>query len=89
MIEENWFDTISFDNLAIEQLSPSRLMSEHEYAEFFMGEDGSHTLFVDLVNNNFAVRSTWEDRYPIMDNIVDMFNKVKEVSGHDRQAHVC
>ena len=89
MIEENWFNTISFDNLAIEQLKPNRLMSEHEYSEFFMGEDGSHTLFVDLVNNNFAVSSTWEDRYPITDNIVDMFNKVKEVSGHDRQAHVC
>ena len=84
MIEENWFDTISFDNLAIEQLKPNRLMSEHEYSEFFMGEDGSHTLFIDLVNKNFAVSSTWEDRYPITDDIKEMFKKVKEVSGHDR-----
>lgn len=84
MIEENWFNTISFDNLAIEQLKPNRLMSEHEYSEFFMGEDGSHTLFVDLVNKNFAVSSTWEDRYPMTDDIKEMFKKVKEVSGHDR-----
>ena len=82
MIEENWFNTISFDNLAIEQLKPSRLMSEEAYNEFYMGNDGSHTMFIDLVENNFAVSSTWSDRYPIMDNIVDMFNKVKEVSGH-------
>ena len=84
MIEEQWFNTISFDNLAIEQLKPARLMSAHEYSEFFMGEDGTHTMFIDMVNNNFAVSSTWEERYPIMDNIKDMFNKVKEVSGHAR-----
>ena len=57
-------------------------MSEEAYNEFYMGNDGSHTMFIDLVENNFAVSSTWSDRYPIMDNIVDMFNKVKEVSGH-------
>ena len=82
MVEENWFDTISFDNLAIEQLKPNRLMSEHEYAEFFMGNDGSHTMYVDLVNEEFAVSSTSKVRFPLMDNIVDMFNKVREVSGN-------
>ena len=82
MVEEQWFNTISFDNLAIEQLKPSRLMSEEAYNEFYMGNDGQHTMFIDLVENNFAVSSTWSDRYPIMDNIIDMFNKVKEISGH-------
>ena len=48
-----------------------------------MGNDGQYTMFIDLVNKEFAVSSTWSDRYPIMDNIVDMFKKVKEVSGHD------
>ena len=57
-------------------------MSKDEYNEFFMGNDGQHTMFIDLVENNFAVSSTWSDRYPIMDNIVDMFNKVREVSGN-------
>ena len=82
MVEEKWFNTISFDNLAIEQLKPNRLMSEEAYNEFYMGNDGSHTLFVDLVEENFAVSSTWTERYPLMDNIVDMFAKVKEVSGN-------
>ena len=88
MIEEEWFNTISFDNLAIEQLNPSRLMSEEAYNEFYMGNDGSHTLFVDLVENKFAVSSTWSDRYPIMDNIVDMFKKVKEVSKKHEQESI-
>ena len=83
MINEGWFNTISFDNLAIQQLKPARLMSEEDYSEFYMGDDGQHTMFIDLVKNEFAVSSTWEDRYPITDNIVDMFRKVKEVSGHD------
>ena len=82
MVEEKWFNTISFDNLAIEQIKPARLMSEEDYSEFYMGDDGSHTMFIDMVNNEFAVSSTWEDRYPISDDIKDMFAKVKEVSGH-------
>lgn len=82
MIEKKWFNTISFDNLAIKQLNPGRLMSEKEYDQFYMGDDGSHTMYIDLVNKNFAVSSTAEERYPLMDNIVDMFNKVREVSGH-------
>lgn len=89
MINEHWFNTISFDNLAIEQLKPARLMSEEDYSEFYMGDDGSHTMFINMVDNEFTVSSTWNKRYPITDNIIDMFKKVKEVSGHDRQAHVC
>ena len=84
MIEEKWFNTISFDNLAIEQLKPSRLMNETEYNEFFMGNDGSHTCYIDLVNEEFAVSSTATERFPLMDNIVDMFKKVREVSGNAR-----
>ena len=75
-------NTIAFDNLAIEQLKPARLMSEEEYNEFFMGTDGSHTLFVDLVKEEFAVGSTATERFPLMDNIIDMFKKVREVSGN-------
>ena len=80
MVEEGWFNTISFDNLAIEQLNPSRLMSNDAYREFYMGNDGQFTLFIDLVKEEFAVGSTATERFPLMNNIVDMFNKVKQVS---------
>lgn len=80
MVKEGWFNTISFDNLAIKQLNPSRLMSDDAYREFYMGDDGQFTLFVDLVKKEFAVGSTATERFPLMNNIVDMFNKVKQVS---------
>lgn len=82
MINNGWFNTVSFDNLAIEQLKPRRLLSEEAYEEFYMGDDGSHTLFIDSVNKNFGVSSTATERFPITDNIKDMFDKVREVSGH-------
>jgi len=78
MIEKEWFNTISFDNLAIEQLNVKRLMSEEEWNEFYMGDDGTMTFYVDLVNEEFGVSSTAEKRFPLMDNIVDMFSIVKE-----------
>lgn len=83
MVNNSWFNTVSFDNLAIEQLKPSRLLTKEQYDEFYMGDDGSHTMYVDLVNNEFAVSSTATERFPVMDNIKDMFDKVREVSGHD------
>lgn len=83
MINNGWFNTVSFDNLAIEQLKPSRLLTKEQYDEFYMGDDGDFTLYVDLVNNEFAVSSTATERFPVMDNIKDMFDKVREVSGHD------
>jgi hypothetical protein len=83
MVNNGWFNTVSFDNLAIEQLKPRRLLTAEQYDEFYMGDDGSHTMYVDLVNNEFAVSSTATERFPVMDNIKDMFDKVREVSGHD------
>ena len=84
MVNEGWFNTISFDNLAIEQLQPKRLMSDDSYDEFFMGTDGQFTMYVDLVNKQFAVGSTATDRFDLLPDIVDMFSKVREVSSNDR-----
>ena len=83
MVNNGWFNTVSFDNLAIEQLKPGRLLTKEQYDEFYMGDDGNFTLFVDSVNKNFGVSSTAKERFPIADNIIEMFNKVREVSGHD------
>lgn len=74
IIDNNWFDVVSFDNLAVEQLDIKRLMSEDEWDRFFMGDDGSHTLYVDLAEKKFAKSSTSVKRYNLTDNIIDMFN---------------
>ena len=59
--EHNWFKTISFDNLAIEQLEPKRFLSDEFYQEHYMGEDygkmTSASFYVDLVENIFAPNS--------------------------------
>lgn len=71
------YSVISFDNLAIKQLDPKRLMTEEKWEEFYMGDDGKFTMYVDLVNKKFAKSSVSTNRYDITDNIVDMFNIVR------------
>ena len=72
----NHFNVISFDNLAITQLNVKRLMSEEDWQEFYMGDDGNYTFYLDLVDGNFGKNSLSTDRYPIMDSIDDMFQKI-------------
>ena len=77
IIDEKWFTTISFDNLAIEQLDVKRLMTEDEWNKFYMGDDGAHTFYVDLVNNKFAKSSTSTKRYDLIDDVNTMFNVIR------------
>ena len=77
IINEGWFEVVSFDNLAIKQLEAQRLMSNEDWEQFYMGDDGSATLFVDMVNREFAKSSTSTERYPIEDDIATMFEKIR------------
>lgn len=77
IINEGWFEVVSFDNLAIKQLDAQRLMSNEDWEQFYMGDDGSATLFIDMVNREFAKSSTSTDRYPLEDDIVTMFEKIR------------
>lgn len=78
MVNNGWFNTVSFDNLAIEQLKPRRLLTPEQYDEFYMGDDGDFTLYVDLVNNEFAQSSTATQRFPLKDDIKEIFEIVKQ-----------
>lgn len=71
------FKAVSFDNLAIEQLNPKRIMTEKEWQRFYMGDDGNFTMYIDLVNKKFAKSSLSNIRYDITNNIIDMFNTVR------------
>ena len=73
------FKVISFDNLAIEQLDVKRLVSDEDWEEFYMGDDGTITFYLDLVEGTFGKNSlaTEDKRYPIMNNIDDMFEKIR------------
>lgn len=74
----NGFKVVSFDNLAIEQLNVRRLMSDEEWNEFYMGDDGKITYFIDIVERKFARSSTaaFDKRYDLLDSVDDMFQKI-------------
>lgn len=72
------FKVVSFDNLAIEQLNVRSLMSDEDWNEFYMGDDGTVTFYVDMVERKFA-RSSMADfdkRYDLLDSVDDMFKKI-------------
>lgn len=73
-----YFDVVSFDNLAIKQLNPRRIMTEEQWDSFYMGDDGQFTMYIDLVNEEFAQSSTAINRCSLKSNIVDMFNIIRE-----------
>jgi hypothetical protein len=73
----NHFEVVSFDNLAIEQLDVKRLLGNEQWDEFYMGDDGKYTFYIDMVEGVFGKNSLATERYPIMDNIDDMFKKVR------------
>ena len=80
----NHFDVVSFDNLALKQLEPKRLLSDEEWNQTYMGEDGQHTLFIDLVAKTYSVSSTspLSERYELKDNIKDMFNHIRQLKSN-------
>lgn len=77
------FRCVAFDNLAIDQLEPSRFMSVDEYRRKFMGHDGSATMYVDAVEGKYALNSTtpYSERKNITDDIVEMFQELRDRYG--------
>jgi len=77
ILEDGWFDVVSFDNLAIYELSLQDILSKEEWDEFFMGDDGFATMYVDCVEEKFSRSSTSTERYDLLENIDDMFSVIR------------
>lgn len=75
----NHFKAVSFDNLAIDQLDVKRILSPEEWDQFFMGDEGTCSMFVDLTSGKFGMSSlcTEDQMHPIMDDVRDMFDVIK------------
>lgn len=75
----NKFNVVSFDNLSLEQLDikNSGILTEEEWNEFYMGDDGTTTYYIDAVKEEFAKNSISQERFPIMDSVDDMFNFIR------------
>lgn len=49
---------LSFDNLAITQLKPERLFAnKQEYNKFYMGNDGRNSMYINSVEEEYAISS--------------------------------
>lgn len=80
IIPQNWFKIISFDNLALEQLNVREHVDEDTWNKSYLGEDGFASFYIDAVAGTFSKNSVApaNERYPIMDNIDDMFHFIQE-----------
>jgi hypothetical protein len=82
----NLFKVISFDNLALEQLKVERVLTKEKWQEFYQGPEGSSSMYIDLVNKKFGISSlcSLDEMWDITDNLLDMFQVVKNESGNKR-----
>lgn len=75
----NSFSVISFDNLSLEQLDVKRMLSDEEWNEMYMGDDGMFTFYVDLVKGEYAKSSLDKKRYKMDGKTCDeMFQHIRK-----------
>lgn len=83
-IANEYFSGVCFDNLAIDQLDVKNLLfknNEEGWNQFYMGDDGTHTMYIDAVEDRYAKNSCMskEERYNINDKTVDeMFKHIRD-----------
>lgn len=83
ILEEKWFEVVSFDNLALRQLDVKSLLSEKEWNQFYMGDDGlegeqtSASMFIDMVERKFAKNSCSKERFDLLPTVEEMYNNLR------------
>ncbi len=83
ILEEKWFEVVSFDNLALKQLDVKSLLSEKEWNQFYMGDDGlegeqtSASMFIDMVERKFSKNSCSKERSDLLPTVEEMYNKLR------------
>lgn len=84
IVKEKWFNTVSFDNLALNQLDVRSIVTEDVWNEIYMGDDGlnghqtSCSMFVDMIERKFAKNSCSEVRYDLLDSADSMYEFLKD-----------
>lgn len=70
--------TLSFDNLAIDQLKVRRLFTKEGWDRFYMGDDFCFTMYIDAVNQDYAPTSRSSNRISCSDmSLLEYFKKHK------------
>lgn len=72
---------LTFDNLAIKQLNLKRFFPQKEWDVFYQGDDGTGSMYIDLVKEEYCVSSTSKERFKFNSGDLDMkniFNQIKK-----------
>lgn len=79
LIYSDKYRAVAFDNLALEQLDLQRVIPDDQWQRFYQGDEGTSSMFVDLVDGTFGVSSLVpkSEMMPIMDTVEEMFSVVK------------
>ena len=83
-IMQRYFNVLSFDNLAIEQLDVKNTLfkgDEKKWSTFYMGDDGGFTMYIDTVNGKYSKNSCMpaKERYKIGEKTsITMFNDIRK-----------
>lgn len=72
-------EVCSFDNLALEQLDIQSQVDKDTWDTYYMGNDGTTTFYVDLVNMEYAISSISNRQDIINNDCLTMFNSIKEM----------
>lgn len=78
-IRENTF-SLSFDNLAVEQLGLSDKIPEDDWKLHYLGAEGRYSMFIDMVSGEFTLSSNNKHRWKIEEGMTvkEMFKTVRE-----------
>ena len=83
-IMKQYFNVLSFDNLAIEQLDVKNSLffgDEEKWSTFYMGDDGGYTMYIDTVAGKYSKNSCMptKERYTIRSKTaIEMFNDIRK-----------
>lgn len=69
--------SVSFDNLALEQLGVRDIVEPEVFERHYMGDDGAFTMYIDAVRKEYAKSSTSERKPIAGKSIREMFQDVR------------
>lgn len=68
---------LSFDNLALDQLNVKRFFTDDYWNTHYMGDDGTHTMYIDASENAFSKSSTCATKASVFPDIKEVFKMIK------------
>lgn len=84
----HWLDTntnsdivIGFDNVAIDDLGIKGMVSKDEWKKSYLGQEGTDSLFINLVNNTYGMNSYTGVRHELTNDISKMFKVIQTEKG--------